>query len=119
MATVNGTIRFVGNDSIVCTWVLTNTDADGAPIGPNHAEYADRSVQVLGTFGGANVVLQGSNDGGATWFALDDPQGTDMSFGAAGGKAVSEATERMRPLLTGGSASSITVTLYCRRPRSN
>ena len=118
MATVNPTIRFIGNDTVVFTWVLTNVDNDGAPVGPNHADYADRAVQMFGTFGGAAVAIQGSNDDGTTWFTVDDPQGVDLSLSAAGGKAVSEITERMRPLLTGGAASSVTVAMTCRRQRS-
>lgn len=118
MATVNPTIRYVGNDTVVFTWTLTNADNDGAPIGPNHSDYADRTVQAAGTFGGATVAIQGSNDDGVTWFTVDDPQGTDLTMTTAGGKAIIEVTERMRPLLTGGAASSVTVSMICLRQRS-
>ena len=118
MATVNPTIRNVGNDTLVFTWVLTNVDNDGAPVGPNHSDYADRAVQAFGTFGGAAVAIQGSNDDGANWFTVDDPQGVDLTLSAAGGKAVIEVPERMRPLLTGGTASTVTVAMTCRRQRS-
>ena len=118
MATVTPTITRINDETARITWVLTNTDADGAPVGKHWADHADRNVQVLGTFGGATVAMQGSNDGGTTYFTLDDPQGTDLSFSAAGGKAVSEVPQLTRPLLTGGAASSVTVAMVLRRSRS-
>jgi len=117
MATVNPSVAFVGNDTVKFSWALTNANGDGAPVGPNHADYADRNVQLVGTLGGATIVLQGSNDGGTTWYSLDDPQGNDLSFTAAGGKAISEVPELTRPLLTGGAGSSVTVLVMARRSR--
>lgn len=114
----DGTITFIGDHTVRVTYTLTNGDPDGTPIGPNHADYADRNVQALGTFGGAAVAIQGSNDGGTTWYTLDDPQGTDLSFAAAGGKAISEVPLLMRPSLTGGAGSSVTVAFSLRRTRS-
>lgn len=118
MATVKPTIQRVGDNAARITWVLTNADSDGAPVGNSFNDFFDRSVQVSGAFGGAAVAIQGSNDGGSTWFAIDDPQGGDLAFWAAGGKAISEVPLLMRPLLTGGASSAVTVSLFARRARS-
>lgn len=119
MATVNPTITFVGNDAVLFSWTLTNADNDGAPVGPNHVDYADRTITARGTFGGATVAVQGSNEPStpAAWFVVDDPQGTDLTLAAVGGKAVTEVPMWTRPLLNGGAASSVTVELLCRRQR--
>lgn len=119
MATVNPTIKHVGNHTVIFTWSLTNADNDGAPIGPNHSDFADRNVQAFGTFGGGSVLVQGSNNDGGAYHALDDPQGTDISFSGAGGKAISEVTELTRPLLSGGAGSTVTVVIACRRNRAS
>jgi hypothetical protein len=76
---------------------------------------ADRSVQVQGTFGGATVIIQGSNDG-TNWHTLNHPQGSPLSFAAAGLKGVVEITRFIRPSVSGGDGTtSVTVTLLARR----
>jgi hypothetical protein len=118
MATVNPAVRHVGDNTLVFSWVLTNVDNDGAPVGPNYADYADRSVQMAGTFGGASVRIEGSNvDPPSQYFTLDDPQGGDLALTAAGGKAVTEVPQWTRPFLTGGAGSSVTVSMTARRTR--
>ena len=42
-------------------------------------KWADKTIQVIGTFNGALVVPEGSPDG-TTWGALNDPQGTTISI---------------------------------------
>ena len=120
MATVNPTVTVVGNDAVLFSWTLTNVDNDGAPVGPNHVDYADRTITARGTFGGASVAIQGSNEVSlpANWIGLDDPQGADLNLSAAGGKNITEVPVWTRPLLTGGAASSVIVELLCRRERS-
>lgn len=75
--------------------------------------FADKTVHVDGTFGGATVTLVGSNDG-ITFFGLSDPQGAAISFAVAGLVAVLENPRYIKPLLTGGAASSIDVMLVGR-----
>lgn len=88
----------------------------GADVGSafEQADFMDRSVQVLGTFGGGTVVIQGSNDGGATWATLTDLQGNALSFSAAGLKRVNELTQYIRPSVSGGTGSAIDVYLHMR-----
>jgi len=117
MATVNPTIARLGDNTVRFRFVLTNVDFDGAPIGKNHADFADRNVQVYGTLGGASITVQGGNDG-TNWYTLDDPQGVDLVLSAAGGKSISEVPALTRPFLSGGAGSSVTVDIVCRRSRS-
>lgn len=100
----------------VVEWLgLTKTTDDtGDPMELPSA--ADRSVQVVGTFGtGGNLRVQGSNDG-TTWAVLTDPQGNALNFTAAGIEAVTELTRHIRPAITAGDvATDIQVYLLLRR----
>jgi len=91
---------------------LTNTNVDGGAFGM--ADFQDRTIQVLGTFGGATVTIQGSNDDGTTWATLTDPLGNNLAFTAAGIKSITELPQYIRPLLSGGSGSSVSVWLHMR-----
>mgnify|MGYP000334827737 FL=1 len=115
MATVNPTVeRLPDQDAILYTWVLTNTNSDGAPITAH--EFGDRTMQVTGTFDSATVVLEGANV--STYTTLTDPQGNSMSKTAAAIEQVMEVPRYTRPNSSGGSGSqSVTVTLFCRRTR--
>lgn len=82
---------------------LTNGDT-GSPLLCPHL--ADKSIQVTGTFGsGGTVVLEGSNDG-SNWETLNDPQGTAISFTAAGMYQVLENTKMIRPSVTAGDGTT-------------
>ena len=121
MADVSGTVTESGpQDGSVkrILWeTLTTTNRTGTPIPPKDAQYADRSVQVIGTFGAAaTLTMQGSNDGGTTWATLTDPQGNAIAFTAAGIEQITELTQLMRPNLTNGDGSTdIDVYLLMRR----
>lgn len=74
---------------------LTGTD-DGAP--GDVVQYPDKSVQLLGTFGGGTVLIEGSNDGGTTWATCNDAgTGAALSFTAPGIKQILENPQRVRP----------------------
>lgn len=72
---------------------------------------ADRTIQALGTFGSCNVAVHGSNDGGVTYAALNDPTGTVIDITAAGIKQVLENTEWTKPVVTTGSSQSISIAM--------
>jgi hypothetical protein len=78
-------------------------------------KYADRSVQVSGTFGaGGTVVVQGSNNG-TNYHTLTDPQGNALSFTAAGLEQITEVVKFIRPSVTAGDGTtSLTVTIAAR-----
>lgn len=109
MATIDSQTLPTGNSaSFVAKWPNLAQGDDGAPLGC--AQYADRSFQVAGTFGGASVDVEGTNDG-VNWATLTDPQGNNLIFTAAKIEMVSEATLKIRPRIVGGDATTdLTVT---------
>lgn len=119
MATINPTIERIGNDAVRLSWALTTADFDGAPIGPNFAQYTDRSVHVFGTFGGGTLAWQGSNEGdpAGNWVPAADRQGVAIALTAAGQKAVGDVNRQQRPFLSGSAGASVTVHAYLSRLR--
>jgi hypothetical protein len=119
MATRTGEITYGPNGNMhgaLVVWTgLLNGD-DGSAV--EGCDYADRTVQINGTFGsGGSVTLQGSNDG-TNWYALTDPQGNAITKTAAGLEVIAEGPRYIRPLVTAGDgATSLTVTLWARRNR--
>jgi len=118
MAIVNPQVKHAGpqdGSTYQVTWgPLTTVDTTGAAV--QGVEFADRSVQVSGTFGvGGTVSIEGSNDG-VNFFPLTDPQGNPISITVAGGEQIEELVGYMRPVLTGGDATtSLTVTCVMKR----
>jgi predicted amidohydrolase len=112
-------LKTYGDNVVVASWTpLTNADADGQAF--EMPGWADKSVHVFGSFGGATIAIQGSNEVVPTnWSTLREASGapaTDqLSFTALDIKQVLEVTRWIRPLLTGGAASSVTVLLLIRR----
>jgi hypothetical protein len=105
----------VGNNSHFVSWTpLLNGDS-GAPYGMSG--FADRSAQIVGTFGtGGTVLIEGSNDG-TNYVTLNDPQGVALSLTAAGLKEIAQIVKFIRPRVSAGDGTtSITVTLLARRP---
>lgn len=104
-----------GNQQVMkFTWNLTTAVPIGDPIDSRWAEFADRTVYFLGTWGGATAVWEGGD--GATYLSLTDPQGTAISKTADGIEAVTEVPEYSRPELTVvGTGAAITVTCIARR----
>lgn len=79
------------------------------------AEFADRSVQIHGTFGGASVIIEGTNDG-TNWYALNDLQGAALSASTAKIEGIAELTYQIRPTISGGDGTTdISVTLFARK----
>lgn len=114
MATISPTItQLEPRDGSVLkyTWVLTGTD-DGAPI--PFAQWADRSVQFVGTWGGGTVVFEGSNNGGTTYATLTDAQTSAISKTADSLEQVIEMTELARPRASVG-VTTVTISLIARR----
>jgi hypothetical protein len=104
MATVSHTRSTTGNSrAFVATWLnlATGDEGDALPFG----QYTDRSVQVVGTFGGATVVVEGSLNG-TDWATLTDPQGNDLLITTAKIEMVTEATVFIRPRISGGDGTT-------------
>lgn len=73
------------------------------------------AAQISGTFGGATVTLQCSNDG-TTWFNMRDVTGAGTTMTATGNSffEFSTAALYIRPAISGGTDDDVDVTLVLR-----
>lgn len=125
MATVDYTLTNEQGDPVLgsgvshtFSWTLTSTNTDGKPIriGSN---VVDITFQINGTFGGATVAIEGTNDT-TNWLTHEDVENNAMSYTAAPTALVAprELGRRIRPnLTTAGSGASIVVTATLRIAR--
>lgn len=114
MATISPIMTTIGSQDgslMKFVWTLAGTD-DGAPI--NFAEWADRSIQFVGTFATGSVVFEGSNDNGVTYQTLTDAANVAISKTANALSQVTECVERARPRAA-AAVTSVVVTLVVRR----
>src|SRR5258707_8137370 len=101
-----------GIGAFVTAWTPLAAAGDvGQPL--QRTDLADRSVQVTGTFAGATIVLEVSNDG-ANYFTLSNPAGAALSFTAAGLMQVNQPSAWLRPRLTPGTGGSLTQPMTAR-----
>jgi len=116
MAIINHSRSATGaSSSLVATWAnLAQGDTgDAMPF----SQYSDKSVQVAGTFGGATVRVEGSNNG-TDWAVLTDPQGNDLLITTAKIEMVTEATMLVRPNISGGDGTtSLSIHMLCKEVR--
>lgn len=118
MATITPTVTLVGDNGVRFSYAtMANGDA-GVPIHERWNAYSDRSVSVTGTFGaGGNARIEGSNDNGSNYYALDNAQGTDLDFTTAKQEQILEVPMLTRPRITAGDGTtSLTVAIYARMP---
>lgn len=104
------------NLSHVIWETLTETNNDGDAF--TDPQRSDRSVEVVGTFGGTSVAIEGSNvlsPGASDWVAVHDPAGTAIAFTSAGCAHIVENMLHYRPKLTGGTSVDVDVHLLSRR----
>lgn len=107
MATIASANILDNNKMNTATWALGIADT-GLPVDMHR--WADRTVQVSGTFGGATVTIQGSNDK-ITWFTLNDNTGAALAVTTAVLKLILENPIYVRAISAGGAGSAITVIL--------
>ena len=123
MATVNHeNLRpegFSGDDILLIRWVLTTANLDGQWIAvPSHR---DISWHFFGTFGGATVIAQGSNEivaSPTSAVQLKDNANAVISATVDGIQQSVQATHRIRPFLSvAGAGATITIIAKCARNR--
>jgi len=91
-------------------WVgLNQTDAQGAPL--SISGLTDRSVSITGTFGGATVVIEGSNDG-TNYFTLNDLQASAISKTSAALEGIAEIAKFIRPRISAGASGTTNVNVH-------
>jgi hypothetical protein len=114
MAIINGVVTNIGTkdgSAKKVTWAFTGADT-GLPIA--FSEWADRSVQMSGTWNAATVIWEGSNDG-VTYLPLTDPQGNAITKTADTIEAVTEVCELARPRVSSGAVTAVTISVILRR----
>lgn len=115
---VNGAVSLqagamAGSVALV-TWAPTTAQPDGLAF--ESAEYDHLCLQATGTFGGATLQFEGSNDN-ANWFPLSNVSGgAAITFTVAGLKQALESPRFVRPNLTVvGAGATITAVLIAQR----
>lgn len=95
---------------VIATWAGMSNGDVGESV--ELANFADRSVQVVGDFGaGGTVRIEGSIDG-VNYATLTDPQGNALDILWAKIEAVTEVVRWIRPRVTSGDGTtSLTVTM--------
>lgn len=97
----------------VFTWE-TITEAD-TPLSilVNGTDPLAANIQLIGTFGGATFLLQGSNNN-SDWVTLTDVNGNALSFGAAGAADFSTSMVYLRVSASGGTSQDVDAILSMR-----
>jgi hypothetical protein len=102
------------SDFMLVTWNGLALNDTGLPF--TLSQYADRSVQVSGTFGaGGLVVVEGTNNN-SVYGTLNDPQGNAISISTAKIESVSEIVVAIRPRVSSGDGTtSVNVSMLVRK----
>lgn len=109
MAVISFTKPDTGTFHRVYSWASV-TEADTfAPVKLDKSINAI-TIQASGTVGGATLALHGSLDG-TNYVALKDADGTAIALTAAGLASARDLVVYLKPVATGGSSQSLTVTL--------
>ena len=114
MATIVPTITYPNaargdGSTVLVVWTPVTENDTCRPV--SYPEMSDKSVHVSGTFGGASVAVNGSNNSGASYAALNDPSSTAIAITSEKIKAVLENTALVQPSPTGGSGQSLTISM--------
>lgn len=98
------TIDEAGNGVMLARWPDLDAGDDGAPVAL--AGWPTKTMQIVG---GTTVDVQGSNDGGVTWFALTTVFGTVLTTIAPGSYPIRDNPLLIRPNNVAGNNMSITL----------
>ena len=113
MATVSPVLNRTAESIPYLLWENVATGDTLNPYAVNARLGLDAAVQFAGTFGGATVKLQVSNDN-TTYFDVKDTGGTTISATAAAIFNFSSAAIYFRPAITGGTADAVDIYLVLR-----
>jgi hypothetical protein len=94
-------------------WTDYSTADTATPVKLQNMQGLAGAVQVTGTFGGATIALQVSNDG-TNFVTLRDATGIAITFTSAGYAEFSTAALFIKPTSTGGTSDNVTVTVVLR-----
>lgn len=111
MAVINGKTFASQHGVLQTTWTPLGNADTGTP--EELSRYPNKSVQIGGTFGGATVVLEGSDDG-ITYATVKDITGALVSGTSAARFDVVDIPYFIRPRTSGGSGTAAFVILTSR-----
>lgn len=102
-----------GDNTFFASWIGLAKGDTGQPF--ENTGWADRTIQITGTFDSAVCTWEGSNDG-VTYLTLTDAAGAPISRTADAIVLVMEGTRYMRPAVAGsGGTTALNVYLCARR----
>jgi hypothetical protein len=112
MAERAATVTFFDDKTFEIRWTGLLENDTGAWVAM--ARYADKTIQVIGTFGASgDVDIQGSNElvpGALEFGQLSDPQGVALSIGDVDPIVIAETPRVIRPEVdTGDGTTDLTV----------
>ena len=108
MAAIQCKTVFPERGVLKMTWTAV-TEADTMTASQEGSRYPDKVVTVTGTFGGATVLIKGSNDG-VTYFTCHGQMGL-LSFTSDGGDVLIENYPYLQATHSGGTGETIAVTV--------
>ena len=113
MAVTTTTSNLESGDIRIVSFAMTAA-SDVSPV-IESAQWADRSVQIAGTYGTSTVTIEGSNDG-TNYATLNDAQGNALSaINADKIEQMLEVTRYLRAKIVGGTSCSLAITFLLRR----
>jgi hypothetical protein len=110
MASVLNT-QFLQHGVLQAKWTGLVTPDTGAP--EELSRYPNKSIQIGGTFGGATVTVEGSDDG-VTYATINDVKGNAVSATSAARFDVVDVPAFLRPKTASGSGADVTVIITAR-----
>lgn len=113
MAEISHTSTDLGDNRLVVWENVTQADTFEA-LNLSQFEYKNQTLQIGGTFGGATIAVEGSNDD-TVYAGLSDQNGTAISVTAAAIRGIGTDPAYIKPVATGGVGQSVTVKLLLRR----
>lgn len=88
-------------------WVFSGADTG---VAVQADEWPDKTVSVVGTWNGATVVIEQSEDN-VTFLTSVDPQGNNISKTADAMETILDNTKYIRPRVSAGTPTSLTITI--------
>jgi len=118
MATVSPSINLsvAENPRVIWDGIVTGDTINSFTMSQQYGLAA--AIQISGTFGGATVKMQVSNDN-TNFFDMEDVTGTAVSTGSGALYEVSTAAVFIKPVVTGGSGNDIDVIIAFRGSSSS
>jgi len=102
------TVEIISAEVSKVKWANIPLNGTGDPVWFPHM--ADKCIQVIGTWGGATLLIEGSLDG-INFETLNDPFGAALSFSGNKLKQVLEDPYVVRPRVSGGDGTT-SLTVY-------